>query len=946
MKTKQIALIIAFLVLLVGLVIGNSFFNSKSEYLDFDTKAVKGKLNNGLTYYIRENSKPKDNVIMRLVIKAGSILETDKQQGLAHYLEHMAFNGSKNFSKNEVISYLESTGVEFGADLNAYTSFDQTIYELSIPLDNPDNLEQGMQIMADWAGELSLKDEDIDNERKVIVEEWRLGRGAQERMNRKISPKLWKDSLYAKRLPIGKLDVIENFNHDELRDFYKDWYRPNLMAVIVVGNINSDEIKNKISKYFSNLSNPKNGKKRFYVKIPTYKKHESLVVTDKEASNIVYLINFSAKKQANVKTTKEYKDNLMEYMFVNMLNKRYSDLQIGSNPPFRNAGFYYSFQGNNKQPSIYFLANNNLKLAMNSVVKDLLDVLKYGFSDREYKLGKKSLLSYIEQKYNERAKTDSNDFVENYLEDYLRDSTALDIVDEKKLIEDFLSATEVDDFNQTIKNYLTDEDLKNAFVYATGPSFEEGKKLPSAEDLSKIYQASLEQIIIPNATTKKVEAELLSELPAKGEIIKTAYDEKLDVYTYILSNGLKVHVKKTDLQDDEISLRAVKKGGTSTYPATDKFNLYYLNDVIDAMGYGDFTPNALNDTLTGKNIQVGFSLGRKSSSIYAKSSIKDQEDMFKLLFLEINNPRRDKELFDAAVSKFKERVEFLDADPKNAFRQYWYTQIYNNNPFSPIAYPTVAQIQSLDLDRILEIYKQEFSQAQGFEFFIVGNLDKEKLETLLTQYIASLDTRIKSVHEIKDTGLRIMDGKKRFNFYKGAAKQGLVISAYHNLDVKHSEDLTLYVEVVKEMLNIEINKVLREEKQLIYSGGFSARLEKEPFPRIIATSWLPSDPNKVDQVIKCSQGIIQDMFNKPKLKVLEKVQSILTENMKEYRQANEFWLDLLEDSTVWGVSSDRYLKYENFVDQINLDNVKNTAAVIFDNKNQINGVLLPESFKK
>jgi zinc protease len=462
-----------------------------NDPLPKDPKVIKGKLPNGLTYYIRPNAKPEKKVELRLAVNTGSIMEDESQQGLAHFMEHMNFNGTKNFKKNDLVSYLQSIGVQFGADLNAYTSFDETVYILPIPTDKKGNLEKGFQIIEDWAHNALLTDKDIDDERGVVLEESRLGKGADDRMMQQYLPKLMVGSRYAERLPIGKDDILKTFKYDEIRRFYKDWYRPDLQAVAIVGDIDSATAMTYIMKHFAGLKNPAKERERKAFEVPARTKAEAMVLTDKEATNYQLQIIYPSQVAKKEKTVGDYRRSIEEQLVITMMNRRLSDLSKSSNPPFPYAAVNFGEEwarGYEDFSAFALFGEKGPEEALNALTAELVRAKEYGFNNSELELARKNLMSFIEKMYNERTTTESGDYVSEYVRNFLTDEPIPGIENEYQYYKKFLPSIQVSELNAIAKEWLSSG---NTFTLVTGP---EGKtKLPDNATMLAMTEKGLQQ---------------------------------------------------------------------------------------------------------------------------------------------------------------------------------------------------------------------------------------------------------------------------------------------------------------------------------------------------------------------------------------------------------------------------------------------------------------------
>lgn len=907
-----------------------------------DPKVKIGKLANGLTYYIRSNKKPEKKVELRLVINAGSILEDDDQQGLAHMCEHMAFNGTTNFKKNDIVSYLQSIGVGFGNDLNAYTSFDETVYMLPIPLDKPGNLEKGFQILEDWAHNVTYLSEDIDGERNIILEESRLGKGAEDRMFKKVYPVLFEGSKYANRLPIGVDSIIKNHKYDAIRRFYKDWYRPNLMAVIVVGDVDAATAEAMIKKHFAGLTNPANERARTYAAVPPYSSNKGLVVTDKEATMYRAELAYSAAVSTEATTLNEYKADIIKQIFTTIVNQRLRELTQKENPPFLGAGVgfdsyargYESFQAQ------AYAGAGDIAKGVAALVEEIEKVKRFGVTKDELARVKTNLLTQMERSFKEKDKTESASYVEEYIRNFLTNEPMPGIEVEYNYYKQLLPNISLEDVN-AVANSLKSNSNFAAFV--TGPEAAD-VKLPSGDELVALVNNTAAKKDIKAYEEKVVTAKLFSRELKAGSIVSSVKNEKLGTTTYTLSNGIKVTVKKTDFKNDQILMGARRFGGTNNYDVKDKYNTTYATQVIGAMGVGAFNPTDLRKALTGKTASVNPVFTPTTDGFSGSSTVKDFETMLQLLNLYVYEPRKDTALFKSFVQKGKSQTVFMMANPQVSFIDTLYKTMYNNNPLAPIAIPKAAYYDGIDLDRTMAIFKERFGDLTGMHFTFVGSLPKDTTEMLIKKYIASLPVSGKQF-KFKDNGLRPAKGVKNINVFKGKEEKALILAMYSG-EVPYSEDLELKASAISEVLNIKIIEDLREKIQGIYGGGIFGGVEKYPYGNYTYFAQLPCGPAKADTLIVALNSQIDSIKLKgPDKATLDKVKQQWIEQAKTSIKENGTWLQKIQSVLLEGENPDRFLNYEKYVNALTPEQIKATANLLFNGKNMITAVLKPEEKK-
>jgi zinc protease len=915
---------------------------SQETKIPIDNKVKIGKLANGLTYYIRQNKKPEQKVELRLVINAGSVLEDDDQQGLAHMCEHMAFNGTKNFKRNEIVSFLQSIGVGFGNDLNAYTSFDETVYMLPIPTDKPGNIEKGFQVLEDWAHNVTYLDEDIEGERNIILEESRLGKGAEDRMFRKVYPVLFEGSKYANRLPIGVDSIIKNHKYETIRRFYKDWYRPNLMAVVVVGDIDVAQAEAYIKKHFEALTNPANERPRVTTVVPAYTRNTGLVVTDKEATMYQASMVYSSAPSKSATTINEYKDDMIESLFSTILNQRLRDLTQKENPPFLGAGIGFDSyaRGYKTFQAQAYLATGDVTKSLTTVVEEIEKVKRFGFTQAELDRAKTNLLIRMERMAKEKDKTESSSYVEEYIRNFLTNEPIPGIEVEYQYHKDLLPTIKLQDVN-ALANSLKGNN--NFVTYINGPDAN-ATSLPTGEGLVSAIKNTASKTDIKAFEEKAVATTLLKRNVTAGKIVATAKNAQLGTTTYTLSNGIKVTIKKTDFKNDEILMSARRFGGQNNYGLEDKYNATYATQVVGSMGVGEFSPTDLRKALTGKVANVSPLFSAVSEGFRGNSSVKDFETMLQLVNLYVYEPRKDTSLYKSFIQKSKSQTAFMLANPQTAFIDTLYTTMYGNNPLAPVAVPKAAYYDKVNMERVLAIYKERFGDMSGMHFTFVGSLPKDTTERLIEKYIASLPVTVKK-YNYKDNGVRPITGKINLNVNKGKEEKSLILAMYSG-ETPYSEDLDLKANAITEVLNIKIIEELREKIQGIYGGGTGVQMEKYPYNHYTIFAQLPCGPAKVDTLLSALNSQIDSLKIKgPSVTNLNKVKLQWIEEAKTAAKENGTWLQKIQDVMLDNESADRFINYEKYVNALTPEQIKATANLLFNGKNVLTAVLKPEAKK-
>ncbi|MBQ4822702.1 insulinase family protein [Aquimarina sp. MMG016] len=903
-----------------------------------DPNVKVGKLDNGLTYYIRNNGKPEDKVELRLVVNAGSILEDESQLGLAHFMEHMNFNGTKNFKKNDLIDYLQSIGVKFGADLNAYTSFDQTVYILPIPSDDPEKLEKGFQILEDWAHNAELTEEAIDGERGVVLEEYRLGQGAQQRMLQKYLPLIAYNSKYSERLPIGTKEVLENFKYEDVRRFYKDWYRPDLMSVIAVGDLDVATLEKKIKDHFTGLKMPENPKKREYFDTPNHKETLVAVVSDKEAPNsVVRLIYKDREMSQPMKTIADYRGNLIEGLFAQMMNNRLNELRNKPNPPFIFAGSSHSgtFARKREAYQSFALTSETGQLdALKAILQENKRVQQYGFKNGEFDRAKKDVIASIEKLFKDKDKRESSRIIGEYINNYLEEEAIPGLEWEYEQTVSQLPTIKLEEVNSLIKNFLHDD---NRAVVMTGPEKEELKQVTKEEVLKLLKEVETSKI--EDYEDEKVRENLIEKMPTPGKIVDTKKNEEFDYTVLELSNGAKVTYKKTDFKNDEVLFTAYSYGGSSLYSDEDYHQTVFANNSISQTGLGGLSLNDMNKMMSGKIVNVRPFIGGISEGFSGSSTPKDLETLFQQVYLYYTGVNKDKEAWKSDMDKQKGFLANILANPQNYFSiEFGKFQNQGNPRYS--GFPTPEKLDAANYELAYQKYKERFAGAGGFNFYFVGNIDEAKLKEYAEKYIASLpDTGKDETYKVFN--YRPLSGSHEKIIYKGADPKSTVNIIWRG-ETKYDKKEDLALAATGEILTIKLIEKLREEEGGVYGVGARGNINKLPYGSYSFSIGFPCGPENVKKLTEAALAELKKIINEgPTDKDLAKIKEARLLDYKEKSKQNKFWLDNLKNTDYNQQSMENSKSYTTMVNNISKEEIQEVAKKYLD-KGHILGVLMPE----
>ncbi|MDF3077743.1 MAG: peptidase domain protein [Sphingobacteriaceae bacterium] len=901
--------------------------------LDPDVKV--GKLANGFTYYIRKNTEPKNRATIYLANKVGSILENDNQQGLAHFMEHMSFNGTKNYPKNELVSYLQKSGIRFGADLNAYTSFDETVYQLPIPTDDPSILKNAMQIMRDWAQDAMLDPSEIEKERGVVLEEKRLGKGAQQRMQYQYLPMLFNNSRYSNRLPIGTEEVLKNFKPEVIRQFYKDWYRPSLQALIVVGDVDVNAIEQTIKAKFSDLKNPATAKPRTDYKIPLTGKNQYIAVTDPEMPSTVAQVIIK-HPELTIKTTDNLRSSIMRSLYNQMMNARFSELTKQANPPFIQGGSSIGgFLAGLDAASSYVVAKpGELESGFKSVLSEVERVKRFGFVQTELDRAKASYLTNLESAYKEKDKTPSDSYVQEYLQLFLNGEASPGIEYEYNFGKRTLPGISLAEVNALAKQYITDA---NRDVIIMAP--EKDKASLPAEAVVNSWISSVKNSDIKPYVDQVSTKPLLAVKPVAGKTVSENKTNAIGVTELTLSNGVKVVLKPTEFKNDEIQFSAFSPGGTALYSDADYQSAANAASIIGRSGVGEYTSQQLTKYLTGKIAYVSPNISERYEGINGLTTPKDLETALQLVYLYFTQPRKDPEIFKGIVAQQKGSLANRSNDPNAVFSDSISAFLYNHNVRR--TGPSVAKLEQINLDRAYEIYKQRFADASDFTFTFVGAFDVDKIKPLLEQYLGGLPSSNRK-EQAPDLGIYPPAGKLVKQVYKGQEQKSTVRLLFSG-DYNYNEADNLQLDALAEVLNIKLIERLREDEGGVYGVGAGASYSKYPKGRYSFTISFGCGPENVEKLIASTLDEINKIKQNGALQVdIDKFKAEETRTTETQLKENDFWHPYLASHYQINEDPKQILGYLESLKSVTPESLKAAANKYLSGQNYIRMVLMPD----
>ena len=907
-----------------------------------DPKVRIGKLENGLTYYIRHNELPEDRADFYIAQKVGSILEEENQRGLAHFLEHMCFNGTTNFPGKALINYLETIGVRFGENLNAYTSIDETVYNIAnVPVIRDGIVDSCLLILHDWANDLTLDPKEIDNERGVIHEEWRTGQGAMMRMYEQALPKAFEGSKYGHRLPIGTIEVIDNFPYQALRDYYEKWYRPDQQGIVVVGDVDVDKVEAKIKEIFSPIEMPANAAERVYEKVPDNKEPIITIAKDKEQpSTMIYIWHKHPATPNEAKGNIGYLvQNYIFSMIAKMLNARLDELRQNANPPyimavtedtdFLLAKTTQAFAG------IAVSKEDGIPTAISALVREIERARKHGFTASEYARAKAEYLRMLESAYNERDKMKNNQYVQEYIRHFIDNEPIPGIEMEYTIMNQLAPNIPVEAINSVLPQLIKDE---NIVINIFGPD-KEGMVYPTeAEILDILNKTKAEEI---TAYVDKVSDEpLMKATPKAGTIVKTE-EGPFGSTALTLSNGVRVVLKSTDFKADEIRMRAFSPGGTSVFGTKEALQLKMLNSVAGLGGLGNFSNVDLEKVLAGKKATIGATISGLSEGLNGSCSPKDLETLLQLVYLSFTAPRMD----DAAFQSFKQRTKASlanqEADPMTALTDTLQMEMYGNHPLAGRI--KAEMIDQIDYNRIMEMYKDRFKEAGDFTFLFVGNINLEEAKPLIETYLGGLPT-INRKENYQDVKMDIRKGARKNLFEKQMETPKATVLNIISGNSEYNLKNNLLMTMLSQTMDMVYTETIREKEGASYGVSAFGQLSRGIKDEALFQIYFDTDPAKREKMEQIVMTELQKVAQEgPRPEHLAKVKEFLLKKHIENAKENGYWLGQLNN--YYWYNTDMDTNYEKLVNELTVEDVKNFTKALLDQGNIIEVTMTAEGTK-
>ncbi len=909
----------------------------KKGMIPVDERVVMGTLDNGMKYYIQKNAKPEARAELRLAVNAGSILEDEDQLGLAHFVEHMAFNGTKNFSKNELVDYLESVGTRFGPDLNAYTSFDETVYMLQVRTDSTALFDKGMLILSDWASGITFEHQEIDKERGVVESEWRNRLSADQRMQQVTYPVMYQGSRYAERLPIGDPEIIKNADYSAVKRFYKDWYRPELMAVVVVGDVDPSNVEMQIKKLFSAIPASTNPRERTKYMVEPQPGTMVAVATDKEASftNVQMMTRLP---KAPMKTEDDFRSNLLRSAYNGMLNSRLAEISKEADPPFM-----FSFSGYSGDigdvdayTSFAMVPEGKSATALERIATENKRVLDHGFSQSELDRQKKNMIESAEKNFKEMDKTDSRQLSMRYVFNYLKGNPIPSPKQMLDLYKKHLPGISLSEINALPSQWIKED---GRVVVITGP--EKGnRKLPNEDEVNSILSKVSSAETTPYADDV-VEGPLLSVNLEKKAILNENLDEETGIHFLELENGAQVYLKPTDFKNDEILMTANSPGGHSVYPDSLYYDAFGAAGIVSESGIGAFTPIQMDKLMAGKSAYVSPYIGGMYEGLNGGASPKDVEDMLKMVYLYFTDVRTDGQAFESYVNKQLGILENLKSNPNFYFSDFASKLKFRNHLRT--GFPNPRSFKGINHESAMKIFKEKFSDASNFTFSFVGAFDVAQMKDWVATYIGNLPST-GSEEMWQDMNINTMEGNFKKRLKKGLAPKTQVEMYYHG-PIEYTKGNSYHMQSLLAYLRIKLREELREDKGGVYGVRVSGGVSRIPEGKYSITISFNSDPDKTDELIKAAKDVLRSARKDLASEIdMTKVKETQRQSRIKALKENRFWNSSIinihnEDKDFSSLSLD---KYNSKVDDLTPENIMDAANLFFNSNRYIELVMDPK----
>ena len=902
----------------IALIVNGLLFDANAQQLPQDPEIVTGKLPNGLTYIIRHNEYPKDRADFYIAQKVGAILEEDNQNGLAHFLEHMAFNGTKNFPDKGIINYLQSVGCRFGSELNAYTSIDETVYHFhNVPTTRESVIDSALLILHDWSGFISLESAEIDKERGVIREEWRTSSSASRRTYFKHIRNTMPGSQYAKRDVIGDTAVINNFKYDELRAYYHKWYRPDLQGIIVIGDVDANKVAEKIEKLWEDIPAQENPAERVIYTIDNNTEIITSVVTDKELTSTSFEIQFRIDRApAEVRNTAAYFATQLAVNTISQsMRERFNDIVKKADSPIMNGQCYY---GNEIKTKDVFTISVTAKKGMAKEAYTLLldeaeKLRRYGITESELERAQTNTLKSYENRFNARAKRQTDEF-QDYIYNFLEDETITSIEFDYDLVQKIMPQINTQMTNALVQNLMQPKAILRASAPTDEPIPTDAEMLAEYNSVKDKELAAYEEF--------DYNKPLVAQAPQAGTLVKTTENALWGADEWLLSNGVRVFVLPTNYADNEVVMQGFSLGGYSRMAPEYAVTATAINGLIPEYGKGEYSATELRKVLTGKSASVSSNIRLYSENLSGQSNTKDIETMLQLTYLSFGKPREDRNAFDAYMNRMKSQLITRASSPDASFSDTVNYIIRGGNPYLPMV--RLDNIDKVDFEKSLEIYADRFSNAADFQFFIVGDFDKETIKPLVLTWLGGLPTTDKRENYIFRNSKYHNDFTKIFEHEMTTKKTSSIV--YYSGDMAYSRTTELTLKMLSELLNLRYLETMREDEGGTYGVGCGGAIDNvEGMYQLFMQ--FDTDPNRYEDLAPIIGRELKKVADEgPIAADLAKIKENMHKSRKDQLQQNRMWLSLLTRKTIYDI--DEYTDFDKQVDEIGDEDIKKIAQII------------------
>jgi len=907
------------------------------DAIPLDPSVTTGTLQNGMKYYLKKNTKPDKKAELRLVVDAGSILETPDQLGLAHLVEHMAFNGTESFEKNELIDYLQSIGVAFGADLNAHTSFDETVYKLTVPTDDDEIYETSLHILKDWANGITFKPEEIDKERGVVIEELRARSNANSRLYDKTIATMTNNSRYANRLPIGKVDVIQNSAYKSLTNFYNDWYRPDLMALVLVGDIDIKKTEKQIKELFSTIPATKKPKERKRYSIPNNDAPAIKVATDAEARSVSLSIYYKQDRK-EVTTLQEYKEELTRLLFSGMIKQRLEEIELQENTPLLSttAGVGTFLADKDAYYLRAILKEDFIKEGIDLLFLENEKVKRHGFTASELERYKKYLLNHATLFKKETGKIPSKYYVEELIDTFTDNETMPSELFRYNFYKEILPTISLDDVNKVGTNWIVDN---NITVILKAPE-KESVSIPPEQDIQASITAAGTSKVAPyvdSLADKKLDVSITNP----GKISETSYNKKIDVTTWKLSNGITVLAKPTTLQNDLISLSGFRPGGSSLAPDSLYVSARNASNIIGDSGLDGISAIDLEKLNMGRTVSVTPYINFYEELFSGSSTAEELERMLKMVHLYFTSPNKDQLVFQAAKERMIATAKNDSLSPDAIFDNE-VSKVMTQNHLRGVSLTEPQIEEGLNLDKAFTFYKERFSSADGFTFIFVGSFDLATLRTFTEKYLGSLPSDPSIEKNWKDIGLRRIKGSHKKTIKKGTEEKAKVDMRFTGvLDYTLKKDKT--VRLLGDLLRIRLTEELRENMSGVYGVQVSGFATDTPSNWYRMNVRFTCAPENKDALIQKVHDVITEIKEEgASAKNVQKIKKTQLTRKKDALKYNSYWTMQLKSASLYDWNPEEILDVEKGIKNLSTEYFKQAANTYFNYDNYVEFTLLPQ----